>query len=521
MDATESDFLVIGAGLAGLYAALGAAQYGRVCLLTKTSISETNSAWAQGGIAAAVDERDSPQLHREDTLQAGRGLCDEHAVDVLVREGPQCIKDLESLGVAFDRTPSGYELGREGGHSRRRIVHAGGSSTGQRVVARLSELVLQNPHITLIEHSPVIELLTADGACVGAKVVREQTEQIVLARATILATGGAAALYARTTNPPGATGEGIALAYRAGAELADLEFIQFHPTALAVPTARSFLISEAVRGEGAYLLNPDGERFMLKYDERGELAPRDVVARAIFEEMRRSKTDHVFLSLKHLKPDLVRSRFANIYEACRQYGLDLTRDLIPVAPAAHYTIGGVRTNLWAETTVKNLFAIGEVACTGVHGANRLASNSLLECLVFARRAVEAAVRQESSEFRVASSELKNCERQGTSMGLTSEEHCLDQIKRVMTEYVGLVRDRAGLEHAIHELSRLESRSSGLLKDQALVARLIAQSALLRTETRGVHIRSDFPNEDPAWQAHIIVHKDRPLRLEKQLQAGSP
>lgn len=516
MDATESDFLVIGAGLAGLYAALRAAEFGSVCLLTKTSISETNSAWAQGGIAAAVDESDSPQLHREDTLQAGRGLCDERAVDVLVREGPQCIKELDRLGVAFDRTPSGYELGREGGHSRRRIVHAGGSSTGQRVVARLSELVLQNPHITLIEHSPVIELLTADGACVGAKVVREQIEQIVLARVTILATGGAAALYQRTTNPPGATGEGIALAYRAGAELADLEFIQFHPTALAVPGVRSFLISEAVRGEGAYLLNPDGERFMLKYDERGELAPRDVVARAIFEEMRRSKTDHVFLSLKHLKPDLVRSRFANIYEACRQYGLDLTRDLIPVAPAAHYTIGGVRTNLWAKTTVKNLFAIGEVACIGVHGANRLASNSLLECLVFARRAVEAAVRHEFTHPRVQKVEgSRTCE----PANLRTREP--SQIKQLMTDYVGLVRDRAGLEHAIQELSSLESRSSGLLKDQALVARLIAQSALFRTETRGVHIRSDFPNEDPAWQAHIIVHKDRPLRLEKQLQTESP
>ena len=512
MDAFESDFLVIGAGLAGLFAALRAAQYGHVCLLTKTSISETNSAWAQGGIAAAVDENDSPQLHREDTLKAGRGLCDERAVDVLVREGPQCIKELDRLGVAFDRTPSGYELGREGGHSRRRIVHAGGSSTGQRVVARLSELVLKNPNIKLIEHTPVIELLTADGVCVGAAVARDR---VVLARATILATGGAAALYQRTTNPPGATGEGIALAYRAGAELADLEFIQFHPTALAVPTARSFLISEAVRGEGAYLLNPDGERFMLKYDERGELAPRDIVARAIFEEMRKSKTDHVFLSLRHLKPDLVRSRFANIYETCLDYGLDLTRDLIPVAPAAHYTIGGVRTNLWAETTVKNLFAIGEVSCTGVHGANRLASNSLLECLVFARRAVEAAVRQADLSPSTSS---KAREELPFPLGKGPVHRSLDQIKRVMTEHVGLVRDRAGLEQAIAELSDLEAQSSGLLRDQALVARLIAQSALFRTETRGVHTRSDFPTEDPNWQAHIIVHKDRPMRLEKSLQS---
>jgi L-aspartate oxidase len=502
----ESDFLVIGAGLAGLYAALRAAEHGSVCLLTKTSLSETNSAWAQGGIAAALDESDSPQLHREDTLRAGRGLCDERAVDVLVREGPQCIKELENLGVHFDRTPFGYELGREGGHSRRRIVHAGGSSTGQRLVARLSELIVQNPQIRLVEYTPVIELLDSDGICVGARALCEGRSQIVLARVTLLATGGAAALYQRTTNPPGATGEGIALAYRAGAELADLEFIQFHPTALAVPTARSFLITEAVRGEGAYLLNAQGERFMPKYDERAELAPRDVVARAIFEEMRVNKTDHVFLSLRHLDPTLVRTRFANIYEACLHYGLDLTRDLIPVAPAAHYTIGGVRTDLWGETTVKNLFAIGEVSCTGVHGANRLASNSLLECLVFARRAVAAAVRLAPPLPKKRS--FVACE------APQSDPHSLEQIKQIMTRYVGLVRDREGLERALRELSALPT-------DQALIARLIAQSALVRTESRGVHIRSDFPHEDPKLQAHTIVQKDRPIRWEKTLQMGSP
>jgi L-aspartate oxidase len=506
MEAIESDFLVIGAGVAGLYAALRAAEHGSVCLLTKTSLSETNSAWAQGGIAAALDESDSPQLHREDTLRAGRGLCDERAVDVLVREGPQCIKELENLGVRFDRTPFGYELGREGGHSRRRIVHAGGSSTGQRLVARLSELIVQKPQIRLVEHAPVVELLTSDGVCVGARVLCEGRSQIVLARVTILATGGAAALYQRTTNPPGTTGEGIALAYRAGAELADLEFIQFHPTALAVPTARSFLITEAVRGEGAYLLNAQGERFMLKYDERAELAPRDVVARAIFEEMRATGTDHVFLSLRHLDPTLVRTRFANIYEACLHYGLDLTRDLIPVAPAAHYTIGGVRTDLWGETTVKNLFAIGEVSCTGVHGANRLASNSLLECLVFARRAVAAAVRLAPPLPKKRS--FVACE------APQSDPHSLEQIKQIMTRYVGLVRDREGLERALRELSALQT-------DQALIARLIAQSALVRTESRGVHIRSDFPHEDPKLQAHTIVQKDRPIRWEKTLQMGSP
>lgn len=509
----EYEFLVIGAGLAGLYAALGAARHGRVCLLTKTSLSETNSAWAQGGIAAAVDESDSPRLHLEDTLRAGRGLCDERAVDVLVREGPICIRELDQLGVEFDRTQSGYALGREGGHSRRRIVHAGGSSTGQKIVERLSQLVLSDLNIQLVEHARVVELLTTDGRCLGARVVQDQSEKVILVGATILATGGAAALYARTTNPPGATGDGIALAYRAGAELADLEFMQFHPTALAVPDANGFLISEAVRGEGAYLLNANGERFMLSYDERAELAPRDTVARAIFEEMRKFRTDHVFLSLRHLKPGLVRERFVNIYERCFQHGLDLTRDLIPVAPAAHYTIGGVRTNLWAETTVKNLFAIGEVSCTGVHGANRLASNSLLECLVFARRAVKTACQRINNELTTETEGDERIFAKAFSHSLTGRQAA--KLTQLLAEHVGLVRDREGLEQALNELREITSTSAG--KDQVLVAQLIAQSALLRTETRGVHARRDFPNEDPDWQAHIILQKDREPRIEKILQ----
>ncbi|MCJ2542397.1 L-aspartate oxidase [Thermostichus vulcanus] len=513
MEVLESDFVVIGAGLAGLYAALRAAEYGLVYLLTKTSLSETNSAWAQGGIAAAVDESDSPQLHREDTLKAGWGLCDEQAVEVLVRDGPQCINELDRLGVAFDRTPWGYELGQEGGHSFRRIVHAGGNSTGQRIVARLSELVMQNSRIKLIKQAPVIDLVTADGVCLGAKVA---PHQIVLASVTFLATGGAAALYERTTAPSGATGDGIALAYRAGAELADLEFVQFHPTALALPNAPSFLISEAVRGEGAYLLNQQGERFMPHYDERAELAPRDIVARAIFTEIHKAQAEHVFLSLQHLDPELVRSRFANIYQTCLRYGLDATRDLIPVAPAAHYSIGGVRTNLWAETTLKNLFAIGEVSCTGVHGANRLASNSLLECLVFARRAVEAAIQRELPKPRPP--KLSQADSWEPSH---SHSHIHPQVKRLMTEHVGLVRDRRGLKYAIGELSRLESEGWGPAQDQALAARLIAQSALLRAETRGVHMRSDFPWENPSWQTHIIIQKDRLMRREKQLQTESP
>lgn len=505
MRSLNCDVLVIGAGLAGLYAALGAAQRHRVILLTKTSLSQTNSAWAQGGIAAAVEEHDSPRLHLEDTLTAGRGLCNLPAVEVLVSEGPDCVRDLERLGVAFDRAGQDYLLGREGGHSRRRIVHAGGSSTGKKIVETLSRLVLETPNIQLVEETRVVELLVREGRCAGARCAQDRTEIVLRAWATILATGGAAALYARTTNPPGATGDGIALAYRAGAELMDLEFVQFHPTALALPNICGFLITEAVRGEGAHLLNTTGERFMLQYNERAELAPRDVVSRAIFQEMRRLQADRVFLDLRHLKPDLVRGRFANIYEMLQQYDLDATRDLIPVAPAAHYTVGGVRTDLNAETTVKNLYAVGEVSCTGVHGANRLASNSLLECLVFAQRAVKSIYQS----CQRIDNELTNEFADALSLVATELG---EELTQLMSRYVGLVRDRAGLEHAIQRLSELEREPS--LSPRALVARLIAQSALWRTESRGVHIRSDYLEESPDWLAHIIVQKDRGPRFEK-------
>ncbi len=499
MDSRDCDFLVIGAGLAGLYGAIRASEQGRVLLLTKASLSETNSAWAQGGIAAALEENDSPQLHLQDTLQAGRGLCDRRAVEILVGEGPECVRDVERLGVEFDRAGREYLLGREGGHSRRRIVHAGGSSTGKKIVERLSQLVLEHPNIKLIEGAYVAELLSLSGICYGARCVWGAREFLIRARATLLATGGAAALYTRTTNPAGATGDGIALAYNAGAELMDLEFVQFHPTALALPQKRSWLITEALRGEGAYLLNAQRERFMPRYDERAELAPRDLVARAIFAEMQAAKSDHVFLDLRHLRTGLLQEQFPNICEMLKTHGLDPARDLIPVAPAAHYTLGGVRTNLHAQTNIKNLYAVGEVACTGVHGANRLASNSLLECLVFARRAVqEAAKSTEPLRF------IKN---NRESQRSRAQPACpLAELQQIMTNYVGLVRDGAGLERAIALLTDLG--------EQALVGRWIAQSALLRTESRGVHIRSDYTAESPDWLAHIIVQKEQEPRIEK-------
>jgi L-aspartate oxidase/nicotinate-nucleotide pyrophosphorylase len=389
---TETDFLVIGGGVGGLFAALLAARRGSVVLITKSALTVSNSAWAQGGIAAAVASDDSPRLHLEDTLRAGRGLCNEKAVEILTCEGPERIRDLEAFGAAFERNEAGYDLSREGGHSRRRVLHADGTATGGHVVNVLTHRVRESGAIRVLEFTTALELLHDDGQCFGVLTANVKTGALGIFQAprTILSTGGAAGLFRNTTNPPTATGEGIGLAYRAGAEVMDMEFVQFHPTALYSETGQCFLISEAVRGEGAYLLNAAGDRFMLRYHEMGELAPRDVVSLAVHREMKAAKSDWVFLSLKHLGGDFVRRRFPNIHEECLRQGLDITRDLVPVCPAAHYMVGGVRTDLQGRTSLEGLAACGEVAATGVHGANRLASNSLLECLVFAKRAVESA-----------------------------------------------------------------------------------------------------------------------------------
>ncbi|MGH7889127.1 MAG: L-aspartate oxidase, partial [Thermodesulfobacteriota bacterium] len=352
-DQFHSDFLVIGSGLAGLYSALYASKFGKIAILTKSTLEESNSFWAQGGIAAAVDPEDSPLFHLEDTIKAGRGLCNSEAVEILVREGRDRVTDLIALGMKFDSSEKGLELGLEGGHTKRRVLHAGGSSTGKEMVQFLISSVKNNPNISIFENTAVAQLISDGKNCFGALVFRENSDALMsfISKSTVLATGGASGMYLRTTNPPGAVGEGIALAYRSGAEVTDMEFIQFHPTALYMKGRESFLISEAVRGERAYLLNQSGERFMLNYHELAELAPRDVVSRAIFNEMKKSGESHVFLTLKHLDSDFVKKRFSNIYKACLSHGIDITSDLVPVSPAAHYTIGGVKTGLMAETTI--------------------------------------------------------------------------------------------------------------------------------------------------------------------------
>jgi L-aspartate oxidase len=482
---TTPDLLVVGAGLAGLYAALRAADRGAsVTLVTKGSLRASNSFMAQGGVAAAIGPGDSPAEHAEDTIRVGRGLCDPAAVAVLVEEGVRRIADLTGYGVEFDRAPDGaYALGREGGHRRNRILHAGGAATGAAIAEVLIDRVLRRPGIRVVEHAAAIDLRIQDGACTGAWVLGHDELSAVNAAMTLLATGGAGALYARSTNPPGAIGDGIAVAARAGAELADMEFVQFHPTALAAGPGRAFLISEAVRGDGAYLVAGDGRRFMTDQHPDAELAPRDVVARVIHQRLEAGQTSYV--DLRHLDADTVRARFPSLIAGCAEAGLDLTRDLVPVAPAAHYLMGGVATGLDGSTSVSGLFASGECAATGVHGANRLASNSLLECFVFSQRAVEDGL----DRPRPGPVDAPPPERPMLRAPLA-------ELRRRMWRDAGPFRDETGLARLLAWLDRQRPTNP------VLVARAIAWTAQRRQESRGAHIRRDYPDEDPAF-AHRL------------------
>jgi len=517
----ETEVLVIGGGLAGLFTALCAAETGRVTLVTEGTLLASNSYWAQGGVAAAVDDEDTPLLHAMDTLRVGGGLNNPEAVRILSEEGPARIGDLLRLGVLFDGGPGGPHLGLEGGHSRRRILHASGSATGSRIVAVLAERVRRHPAITVCEET-VARVLLSDGArCSGALLQHRETgrRQLALAPATVVATGGASALYSRTTNPPAARGAGIALAAAAGAAIADMEFVQFHPTALALPNERSFLLSEALRGEGAYLLNAAGERFMLARHELGELAPRDVVARAIVEELGRDGTDHVYLSLRHLNVAPLRARFANIDAYLRGKGLDLATDLLPVAPAAHYLMGGIATDNWGATTVAGLLACGEVTCTGVHGANRLASNSLLECLVFGARAARAAVAYAGDTRVSAPNVALNAIAEPVIYPGEPPEAELTRLREALMARAGLVRDEVELAALESDLAAWRDSMDATLRPAIDVAAMIARSARLRTESRGAHLRADYPAEDPSWAAHIIL-QDGTARIASHLPTAT-
>jgi len=505
----EFDILVVGSGLAGLTAAYHASKTGTVAIITKSQLDISNSYYAQGGIAVVTATDDSFESHIADTLEAGRGLCDLDAVEILVAEGQSCVKEIIRLGMQFDKEEGEYILGLEGGHSHRRILHAGGDATGKGLTSFMLKMVQEQSNITAFEYTTVVEILIDNQECVGVQAFDfvNNCNVVFRSKATIVATGGLSRIYDRSTNPHTATGDGIALAYKAGAKLSDIEFIQFHPTALYIPGEDAFLISEAVRGEGAWLLNDKGERFMPSIHPLAELAPRDVVAHAIHNQLQENHSDFLYLSLKHLNPELIKMRFSTIYHTLLKYNIDITTDLLPISPAAHYMVGGIQTDVNGETNIEGLFACGEVASTGVMGANRLASNSLLECLVFGKRAAErAATKNPNPHFQPKITPVL--------LDHENETHFLEiknRIALLMSKKAGIVRSAKKLEEALQELTGIKNElpekihEYNLLKIKHItdICSLICKSALIRTESRGGHIREDYQQEDPTLCSHLI------------------
>jgi len=512
------DFLIIGSGLAGLYAANCASKFGNVVLVTKTKLNVSNSYYAQGGIAAVTNSDDSPHLHMKDTFEAGRGLCDFSPVNILVNEGPERIKDLIEMGMQFDTLEGELSRGLEGGHLRRRVLHAGGDSTGKELIKFLTQKTLDNKNIEVLENQMVYKLLCQNKQCFGALTYNssDNTNLKIEAKNTFLAMGGASAIYQRTTNPDTTVGDGIALAYAEGVEVADMEFIQFHPSAFYSEDGNTFLISEAVRGEGAHLYNKQGERFMLNKHELADLAPRDIVARSIFEQMQDNNDDFVYLSLDHLDSNLIQKRFPTLYKKCADLGVDMCKK-VPIAPAAHYMVGGIKTGLNGETNISNLYCFGELASSGVMGANRLASNSLLECLVFGKRAISHAIHKTNDSIFP---EFKTTE---LHQNLKLENEFLNQVNkiaRLMNNKLGIVRCETDICNLISTLESIKNNFpfedneyySTRMLNLLQVCNLMAKGALQREESRGGHIRSDFEQENEAFWAHSIQTKDKDLRF---------
>ncbi len=531
MEPISSDFLVIGGGIAGLLFAIKASTIGTVTVLTKAASDEANTAYAQGGIASVWSVDDSFESHISDTLRAGDGLCNRQAVEAIVRDGPDAVRELIALGTRFTRIDAGsedeYDLGREGGHSHRRVLHAQ-DLTGREIMRALGEAAAGCANLRVLENHVAVNLLIekqrgSGYACWGAYALNKATMAVrkVVARTTMLATGGAGKVYLYTTNPDIASGDGVAMAYRAGAPVANMEFYQFHPTCLYHPAAKSFLISEALRGEGAILRLPDGTAFMKRYHPDAELAPRDVVARAIDSEMKRLGLDCVYLDISHRPASYVRERFPNIYKRCLSFGYDLTSGPIPVVPAAHYMCGGVVTDLWGRTTIPRLYAAGETAMTGLHGANRLASNSLLEAAVMARRAF-AAVREASHDDLRAPPEFPEWDpgRAARSEQRVLITHSWDEIRRLMWNYVGIVRSDRRLERAFRRIQLLKEEIHSYYWDHLLdsdlielrnlvtVAELVVRCAIARKESRGLHYTIDHPeHEDGQWLHDSFIRRD--------------
>lgn len=499
------DFLVVGAGVAGLRAAIELAQAGSVLVIAKDSLRESSSEYAQGGIAVALSDDDEVELHEQDTISAGDGLCDREAVRVLVEEGPSAIQQLIGWGAEFDREGSKLAFGREGAHSRNRILHAHGDSTGREISRALYHKAASLGNIRFQSYMAVTDLLVADGEAAGVVACDSSSRSAVplYARGVLLATGGLGCVFTETTNPDVATGDGVAAAYRAGAAISDIEFVQFHPTALHVEGAPRFLLSEALRGEGAVLRNAAGECFMANRHPLKDLAPRDVVARSIMAEIRRTGADHVFLDLTRRPADFIRKRFPRIFETCLRHGVDLTKDLAPVHPAAHYAMGGVRTDLHGRTNIPRLFAAGEVACTGVHGANRLASNSLLEGVVFGTRA-GMAMRELAGTSRHCQPPIPDVLFPGIP---------LEQLRQFAWDHCGILRSGHGLSEVCERLARTPfapcpqpSRVAFETRNIHEVLALIARCALARVESRGAHFRIDYPEKRPEFRKHSVITK---------------
>lgn len=521
------DYIIVGSGLAGLYAAYKASAKGSVAVITKSFLRESNSFNAQGGIAAVTSRDDNPEIHKSDTLIAGRGLCEDRSVEILVNEGPDRIAEIIAEGMEFDTVNGVLALGLEGGHHKRRILHAGGDATGRWITEFAIKKVLERDNISIFENTLLLDLLVCEGECYGVRCWSENealqsagekgSEVLLYANHVFLTSGGASAVYARTTNPQTTIGDGLAIAYKSGCRILDMEFIQFHPSGLYLKDSqRAFLISEAVRGERAHLLDKNGKRFMVPIHELAELAPRDIVARSIYKQMQKDGMPYVTLSLKHLDKEMILQRFPGIYAQCKEFGYDLTQE-IPVAPAAHYSVGGVMSNNEGRTDVKRLYVCGEVAATGIMGANRLASNSLIECLVFASRAVEDSVKVGAVK------ECPHFDHEYTKEEANAELYARlkEQVSEIMNSHAGIIRSEEGLKEG---LKKIEALSQSIKQRQAqrqvsgreyyleasrrllCVARLIMSPALLRQESRGGHYREDFPCADEAYALHSVQRK---------------
>jgi len=513
----HSDFLIIGSGLAGLAAAIYASELGTVALVTKSKLNISSTYWAQGGIAAAIGKDDSVEDHYLDTLKAGGELSNKNAVKILVKEGIDRVNDLINWGMEFDKVENKLHLGLEGGHSKRRILHAGGDSTGSKIVEFLTKKIQSNKRISIFQNTQVFQLLKKSERCIGANAYTWENNShcIFYSNNTILATGGGTGIYLRTTNPYTSTGDGISLAYNFGADISDMEFIQFHPTAFYSENGQTFLLSEALRGEGAYLVNGEGRRFMKYITPQAELAARDIVSKAIFYEIRNSKIKSVFLDLTHLDSNKIKSRFETIFEKAQEYNLDLTKNLIPVSPAAHYMIGGIKTDEYGRTNINGLFACGEVASTGVHGVNRLASNSLLECLVFAKRAIDSCeIDAEKNNENYDISDNNVWKYKINNSLVTDFIKIKNKIATLLNNNAGIVRNNDLLTEALIKIEEIEFPQSDEFEYYSFrvnsilqISKMIINAALLRKESRGTHQRSEFTNIDKEYLGNFIFNKN--------------